>query len=138
MAPDGRTAQLVHHEAPELNPSAPWPYTLVDLAAAFPIKKTQMVEAPPGPTLFTSDSALALVLLRDDDTGIRKVDLVDLATFIVDTVTLGSPPEGAGWIDETEKFFVSQEHPSGRITFVDAEGHIQTVTGYELNDAVKD
>jgi hypothetical protein len=78
------------------------------------------------------------VLLRDDAAGVRRVDLVDLRTFIVDALELGSPPEGAGWVDATAKIFVSQEHPTGRITFIDQAGNVETVTGHRLNDAVKD
>ena len=40
--------------------------------------------------------------------------------------------------DVTEKIYVSQAHPTGRITFVGPEGDVQTVTGYVLNDSVKD
>lgn len=49
-----------------------------------------------------------------------------------------SPPEGTGYVDATDKIFVSQDHPTGRITFIDAAGGVETVTGYRLNDAVKD
>jgi hypothetical protein len=51
---------------------------------------------------------------------------------------MGAPPAGLGHVEATDKIYVSQEHPSGRITFIDAEGDTQTATGYELNDAVKD
>ena len=79
-----------------------------------------------------------MVLLRDDATGVRRVDLVDLRSFIVDGLGLGSPPEGAGYVEATDKIFVSQEHPTGRITFLDRDSGVETVTGFRLNDAVKD
>jgi hypothetical protein len=137
MAPDGANAMLLHDSDPEL-PATPWSYTLLDLIAQFPVKKLQVVEAQPGPVVFTPDGDRAVVLLRDDATSIRRVDLVDLRSFIVDALGLGSPPEGAGYVDATEKIFVSQEHPTGRITFLDRDGNVETVTGYRLNDAVKD
>jgi hypothetical protein len=137
MAPDGANAMLLHEAEPEL-PATPWSYTLLDLSKEFPVKKLQVVEAEPGPVVFTPDGDRSVVLLRDDATGVRRVDLVDLRSFIVDGLGLGSPPEGAGYVDATEKIFVSQEHPTGRITFLDREGNVETVTGYRLNDAVKD
>jgi hypothetical protein len=137
MAPDGTNAMLLHAMDPELA-ATPWSYTLLDLSKEFPIKKLQVVEAEPGPVVFTPDGDRAVVLLRDDAAGVRRVDLVDLRTFIVDGLGLGSPPEGAGYVEATEKIFVSQEHPTGRITFLDREGNVETVTGYRLNDAVKD
>ena len=78
------------------------------------------------------------MLLRDDKVAVKKVDLVDLSNFIVAPLLLGSPPEGAGYVDATQKIFVSQEHPTGRITFSGPDGQVQTVTGYVLNDTVKD
>lgn len=137
VAPDSRNAILVHAEDPG-NAAAKWSYSLFDLVPAFPLMKRQTTAAPPGPVLFTPDGGRAAVLLREDAAQVKKVDLVDLATFIVDPLPLGSPPEGAGYVDATAKIFVSQEHPTGRITFVGPTGEVQTVTGYVLNDSVKD
>jgi len=129
---------LTLHEADPALPATPWSYTLLDLTAQFPVKKLQVVEAEPGPVVFTPDGDRSVVLLRDDAAGVQRVDLVDLRSFIVDGLGLGSPPEGAGYVDATQKIFVSQEHPTGRITFLDRDGNVETVTGYRLNDAVKD
>ena len=118
--------------------SIPFAYTLLDLNKEFPVKKLQTVQAVPEPILFTPDGARAVVLLRDDGQAVKRVDQVDLQTFIVDGFDLGSPPEGTGFVDATDKIFVSQDHPTGRITFIDADGGVETVTGYRLNDAVKD
>lgn len=137
VAPDSRNAILVHAADPG-NPGAAWSYSLFDFTPAFPLLKRQTTQAPPGPVLFTPDGSRAAVLLRQDDAQVRKVDLVDLGNFIVEPLLLGSPPEGAGYVDATQKIFVSQEHPTGRITFVGAGGEVQTVTGYVLNDSVKD
>lgn len=137
MAPDGDTAMLIHEIDPE-SMGTPWSYTLLDLSKEFPVKKLQMVEAEPGAVVFTPSGDRSVVLLRDDTQGVQRVDLVDLRSFIVDALQLGSPPEGAGYVEATEKIFVSQEHPTGRITFLDREGNVETVTGFRLNDAVKD
>ncbi|HEY0138838.1 MAG TPA: hypothetical protein VGB85_32355, partial [Nannocystis sp.] len=137
ISPDSRNAILVHAQDPG-SPAAAWSYSLFDLTPKFPLLKRQTTQAAPGPVLFTPDGARAAVLLRDDPSNIRKVDLVDLNNFIVAPLLLGSPPEGAGYVEATGKIFVSQEHPTGRITFVGAMGQVQTVTGYVLNDSVKD
>src|SRR5690606_34849542 len=101
MAPDGANAMLVHVEDPA-GGSTPWSYTLLDLSKPFPVKKLQVVETKPSAILFTPDGDRSVVLLRDDAVDIRRVDLVDLRSFIVDGLRLGSPPEGAGYVDATE------------------------------------
>jgi len=136
IAPDGRNAMLIHAMDPAA--TVPYAYTLVDLTKEFPVKKTQTLEAPPEPILFTPDGARAVVLLRDDRTDVRRVEQIDLESFIVANLQLGSPPEGVGFVASTAKVFVSQDHPTGRITFIEAGGSIQTVTGFRINDAVKD
>ncbi|WAS99357.1 YncE family protein [Nannocystis punicea] len=139
IAPDSRNAILVHGADPAAAAgAAAFSYSLFDLTPAFPLLKRQNTQAAPGPVLFTPDGGRAAVLLRDDAASVRRVDLVDLGNFIVEPLLLGSPPEGAGYVDPTEKIFVSQQHPTGRITFVDPQGDVQTVTGYVLNDSVKD
>ncbi len=135
IAPDGANAMLLHGRDDSVSGS-PYAYTLLDLTKPFPVKKLQIVQSEPGPILFTPNGDQAVVLLPDS--GTQRIDRVDLRTFIVDGLALGSPPEGAGFVDETEKVFVSQEHPTGRITFIDPAGQVQTVTGFRLNDAVKD
>jgi YVTN family beta-propeller protein len=137
IAPDGADAILLHGQDAEASGAA-WAYTLLDLTKPFPVKKLQTIETPPGPVLFTPEGDRAVMLLRDDGAGVQRVDLIDLRSFIVDALGLGSPPEGAGWVEATDKIFVSQEHPTGRITFIADDGDVQTVTGYRLNDAVKD
>ncbi len=135
IAPDGASGMLLHQPTED---AIPYAYTLLDLEKEFPVKKLQTVEATPEPVLFTPDGARSVVLLRDDAQGVKRVDQVDLHTFIVDGFDLGSPPEGTGYVDATDKIFVSQDHPTGRITFIDAASGVETVTGYRLNDAVKD
>jgi DNA-binding beta-propeller fold protein YncE len=136
IAPDGASAILLHAE-PVMGPD-PFAYSIVDLAKTFPVKKLQRVPARPGSVMFTPDAQRSVVLLRDDEIDVRDLDLVDLRSFIVGRLKLGSPPEGAGYVDVTRKIFVSQEHLTGRITFVDPAGQVQTITGFRLNDAVKD
>ncbi|MEE9383714.1 MAG: hypothetical protein V3V08_09900 [Nannocystaceae bacterium] len=137
VAPDSNSAILLHKRLADDNVD-PWSYTLLDLAKPIPLKKRQAVPAPPDHILITPEGHRAAVLLRDDAREIRGVEIIDLRTFIVERLRLGSPPEGAGYVHATAKIFVSQAHPQGRLTFVSDEGAIQTVTGFQLNDSVKD
>ena len=138
MAPGDATAILVHESSAALNPKAPWPYTLLDLTQPVPVKKLQNAEVPPLSILFTPSGDRAVILLRDDDRGVQRVDYVDLNNFLVRAISLGSPPDGAGYVAATDKIFVSQDHPLGRITFIEPDGDIRTITGFELDDGVKD
>ena len=138
IEPSGASAILLHDSAPSVYPNAPWPYTIVDLSVPFPIKKVQTAEAKPGTVIFTPAGDRAAVSIRSDSASVRRVDLVDLGTFIVDGLELGSPPQGLAYVEATDKIMISQEHPTGRLTFVDGDGDVQTVTGFELSDAVKD
>jgi hypothetical protein len=61
--------------------------------------------------------------------------MVDLETSVTDPIPLGSPPVSLGLAPFARKVFVGQEHPTGRISFIDVEsGSVQTITGFELND----
>lgn len=137
IAPDGANALLLH-EPDTSDDNAVWSYTLLDLSKTFPVKKRQTIETKPGPVLFSPEGDRAVVLLRDEENSVQRIDRIDLRTFIVESLELGSPPEGAGYVAATTKIFVAQEHPTGRITFIDADGGVETVTGFRLNDAVKD
>jgi len=136
IAPDSTNAILIHQGV--ANQAVPHAYTLVDLAKSFPVKKTQTVTVYPDSVLFTPEGDRAVVLLRAPAGSEQRVEQVDLRSFVVDGLVLGSPPEGAGYVESTEKVFVAQEHPTGRITFIDRDGAIETVTGFRLNDAIKD
>lgn len=138
MSPDSNNAVLLHNAAPELNTEAPWPYTLLDISTEFPIRKVQMVEAKPHAVLFTPNGERAAISIRDEEGSIKQANIVDMGSFIVDHLDLGSPPQGLGYVEVTDKLFISQEHGSGAITFVGGDGSIETATGFELNSEVKD
>jgi hypothetical protein len=43
-----------------------------------------------------------------------------------------------GAVSSSERAFVGQDHPDGRISFVDYETNlVQTVTGFELNSRIR-
>ncbi|MEZ4406245.1 MAG: hypothetical protein R3A52_07210 [Polyangiales bacterium] len=147
FAPDGRTALVIHGRAAG-NPNEPnidletridraWGYTLVDVPTRF--AKLQLTPADPGSTALTPDGDFAFVTLRDDTAGVSLVQRVSMRSFVVSDTPLGSPPLAVGVVPGTMRAFVGQEHPEGRITFIDwSTGALQSVTGFELNSRIVD
>jgi hypothetical protein len=145
MAPDGRTALVVHTKAAG-SPQAPgldtdaiiarsYGYTVVDLASGF--AKLQLTTAPVGDLAITPDSTRAFLLLRDDAASIRLAQRIHLGSFIVDDFPLGSPPLSLAALVDSTRIFVSQLHPEGRISFIQWEtGATESVTGFELNGRI--
>ena len=58
---------------------------------------------------------------------------------MVDRYDLASPPIAVGVVAGARRAFIAQEHPEGRLTFVDLEtGIARTLTGFELASRVVD
>jgi DNA-binding beta-propeller fold protein YncE len=131
ITPDTKNAIIIHQEARALNPSAPFAYTLLDLAASVPFKKLHYLSAPPLALLVTPDSQRAALVVRSDAQFVRAIEMIEMSTFVVKHQSLASPPEQVGYVPVTDRIFVSQEHPGGRMTFLDREWQPQTVTGFE-------
>jgi DNA-binding beta-propeller fold protein YncE len=75
----------------------------------------------------------ALVSVRDDQKKLYGVYLARMPSLQVDFIPLASPPLATGIVPAANKGYVAQEHPEGRITFVDLEqGSVRTLTGFEL------
>jgi hypothetical protein len=108
-------------------------YSLVSLGEDGTVKQ-QLTPANPEPFLIRPDGERIYLLQRDDAADVREVEVIDTRSFVVGTIRLGSPPVAIGYVPESDKIFVSQDHASGRITFIDGDENIQTVTGFELND----
>ena len=57
-----------------------------------------------------------------------------LKSFVPEQVALASRPVAMGVVPDSRRLFVGQEHPDGRITFIDWEPlETTSVTGFELN-----
>ncbi len=132
---DSTTAVVMHQPVAETSTTLPYSYSLVGLAALQ--VKLQQLEVSPGQLLLTPDGDFGFLLLRDDQQGVKDVSIIDLRTFIVDELSLGSPPTALGYASTTDKVFIAQEHAAGRMTFVGVhDGTVKTVTGYTLNDEI--
>ena len=58
---------------------------------------------------------------------------------VVRTIELGSPPAALGVLPDSNKIFVSQRHPLGRVTFIDiTTNEVRTLTGFDLNSQIID
>jgi len=65
------------------------------------------------------------------------VFLVRTPNLQVDFSSLSSEPLASGTVPGANKGFVAQQHPEGRITFIDLnEGAQREITGFELSSKV--
>lgn len=148
IAPDGETALVVHKKldgSPEQVGLTPdemidrsYGYSVVNLATSF--AKLQVTDTEVGPFSVVPDGNYLFLLLNTEPS--RLVQRVNLRSFVVDSVTLGSRPVSIGAVEQSHKVFVSQEHPDGRITFIDWTAEsladaTESVTGFELNSRIR-
>lgn len=80
-----------------------------------------------------------LLTVNDAASGLYGVYVIRLPELQVDFQRLLSPPIATGIVADEGIGFVAQQHPEGRISFVDLElGTVQTLTGFELGSQVID
>lgn len=85
------------------------------------------------------ESDRAIITERDDRSKVYRASLASFPSLMVQRYTLASPPIAAGVAARSRRAFVAQEHPEGRITFIDfATGAARTLTGFELAARVVD
>jgi len=113
-------------------------FSIIPVDAALP-PKIQGTDAPPYRVSLaeTSVGLRGLVTTRDDRQGVYAVYLVRMPSLQVDRIELSSPPIAVGLLPEQGVGYVAQQHPEGRITFIDLEtAAVETLTGFELADRV--
>lgn len=77
------------------------------------------------------------LITTEGGSAAAEVFLGRFPTLIVDQAELPSTPLSSGLVPEANQGFVSQEHPEGRVTFVDLESaEARTKTGFELASEV--
>jgi hypothetical protein len=132
VSPDNGTAVAMHQEIAASAGEQPFAYSLVKLPELQ--IKFQQVPVAPGPLLLTPDGDWGFTFLREDGEDLKVTQRMDLGSHIVDDIELGSPPTALGYASGTNSVFIAQDHPAGRMTFIDLDDmSIQTVTGYALN-----
>jgi len=115
-------------------------FSVIPVADSLPAK-IQGTDAPPFRVTLASTAAgvRGLVTVRDDARGVHGAYVVRMPSLQVDLVPLNTPPIAAGVLADNGVAFVAQQHPEGRITFIDLEtGEAETLTGFELSDRVID
>lgn len=144
ITPDSKSV-LVEHKKATGNPDdtsadlntrldRAYGYTMVDLGTGRSV--LQITPADIGTFTVTPDSKYAFVLLRDKT--LRVVQRLELGSFLVDDIKVGSPPVSIAALSDTKKVFVSQDYSDGRISFIDWDSEIvETVTGYEMNGRIQ-
>lgn len=130
-SPDARHATILHDLKTQDGA-----FSLVPLANDLPAKIVAM-KARPTQVAMTAD--VAIVAERGDTSKIYGAYLAKLPSFQVERFALASPPIAVGVVPAAKRAFVAQEHPEGRITFLDLDtGLARTLTGFELASRVVD
>jgi hypothetical protein len=75
--------------------------------------------------------------VRNDSSKTYGAYLAHLESLDVDRYALASPPTAAGFVGSSGLGFIAQDHPDGRITFIEPNGgRVRTITGFELGASV--
>jgi hypothetical protein len=137
-APDARHAVVLHDQtAGTANaPGSPGAFSVVPVADALPAKIVATL-APPTAVAVTNDRAV--VAERDDKTSTFGAYLARMPQLMVERYPLASPPIAVGVVAGARRAFIAQQHPDGRLTFIDLDtGVARTLTGFELSSRVVD
>ena len=142
--PDG--AHAIALLRPQAGSKQPGAFAVVPVAKDLPskIQGTQAVTVP----LDVSHGAPAMVAISDtralvtvsDGASVNVAYLVSMPELTVDPFALDSVPllQASGIVAEANQAFVAQQHPEGRITFIDLDTkELHTLTGFELSTQVR-
>lgn len=136
-SPDAQHAVVLHDktDGPSGTPGA---FSLVPVGQSLPAKIVA-TKATPVAVAVTNDRAVVAERNNKTGTGIYGAYLARLPSLMVDRYDLASPPIAVGVVAGAKRAFIAQEHPEGRLTFVDLEtGIARTLTGFELASRVVD
>ncbi|MBK8691019.1 MAG: hypothetical protein IPN17_01625 [Deltaproteobacteria bacterium] len=145
FAPGGGSALIVHGRSEgsvtepgidlETQIDRSFGYSVLNVAERF--TRLQLTSADVGPFALVPGGSHAFVLLRDDARRVALTQRITLASLTIQDIALGSPPVSVGAVPATERAFIGQDHPEGRITFIDWNtGTQQSITGFELNSRI--
>ena len=136
-SPDAAHAVVVHDKTTGEVPT-PGAFSLVPVGQNLPAKIVA-TKAAPVAVAVTNDRAVVAERNNKTGTGIYGAYLARLPSLMVDRYDLASPPIAVGVVAGARRAFIAQEHPEGRLTFVDLEtGIARTLTGFELASRVVD
>jgi DNA-binding beta-propeller fold protein YncE len=147
IAPGGDTALIVHNKDPgDPNDPTATPDQMLARSYGYSVLristgdvKLQVTSSAPGAFSIVPDGSYLFLLFRDDASGVREVQKIESKSFLVQPIELGSPPISLGSVPGSKQMFVNQDHPDGRITFINWDtNETRTVTGFELNSRIRD
>jgi hypothetical protein len=137
--PDAQHAVVLHDKTAAGAggvPGSPGAFSVVPIGQSLPAKIVATT-APPTAVATTNDRAV--VAERDDKTKIYGAYLARMPQLMVERYPLASPPIAVGLVASAKRAYVAQQHPEGRLTFIDLESGIaRTLTGFELSSRVVD
>ncbi len=144
LSPDGTGALVVHKANPDSTIADDYEravdqdegYSLVELQSGFAqLKRT--ASAAPVEVAFGASGQFAALTIRNELDGEYHVEVADFSSLIVHSLELASSPQFMGALPESEKVWVTQLHPAGRISVVDLDTRrLQTLTGFQLNSEI--
>jgi hypothetical protein len=115
-------------------------FAAVPVADAFPVR-VQTTDAPVFAVAQSSGPAPRAVVTVSDGKANFAAYIVRMPELVIDQVKLPSRPlSGAtGLVPDAGVAYIAEEHPQGRITFIDLEtGVPRTITGFEISAKVTD
>ena len=142
IAEDNRTALVVHQKLegdpsvqsdPDLRTDMSYGYSVIELGTTF--SRLQLTPSDIQAFTILPEAQWLFVLFEQD----WQVECMPLKSFVPEQVTLASRPVAMGVVPDSRRLFVGQEHPDGRITFIDWETlETTSVTGFELNSKIQE
>ncbi len=131
---DASHALVVHDKVT----GSPGAFSIVPVQNPLPAKIVETL-APPIAVAFADTNDRVIVAERGTTPASYGAYLGRLPQLTVDRFALASPPTAVGIVTGAKRAYVAQEHPDGRITFIDLDtGLARTLTGFELGARVVD
>ena len=146
MAPDAQHALVFHapqepiagdSDAEALIRAKPG-YSVLDLESGFSRLISSDIEVDDFTFWFNGEDSFAFVSFVDENTRISAVERIELSSALIERLNLSSPVSHLGRLAGRQRVWVNQDHPLGRMTFVDVfSGQPKTITGFELNRRIQ-
>lgn len=131
--PDAQHAIVLHDQTETATEGA---FSVVPIGQNLPAK---IVATQAKPTAVATLDDRAVIAERDDARKIYGAHLVRMPQLMSERYALASPPIAVGTVPSARRAFIAQQHPEGRLTFIDLEsGVARTLTGFELSSRVVD
>ena len=150
LSPDSKSAVIIHRSNPATTATDPYEaavdrdegFSVFDVATGFwELQRTGTTR--PTRYAFAPHGGYVGVALRDDGLHKYALDAVNLSSLVSTTLSLASTPLYMGTVPEAAgitpyRVFVSQDHPAGRISFIQLDtGQVRTATGFTLNGEIE-